>query len=270
MFNRCFIALLVLFTSACQKNQDDNDTINTVSDDTSHAVIDSGNVDTLVSDVLTATVIGISSVVDPYITVSEDTPTTLRGESSGCLMGRSIFNLEKIDERNIKGVNEYSNYDNCLFYRLNGITNIEGTVSRNRIEYLEFDFTNLSLLNTALDSADVLTGNMRLVWKPSIAGSSEYTLTMNTHLNHSNNQKVLILDNFIIESIISAGMQSILISGRVYNPEIGYVFVDSSNPIVIHIPSQSFTSGQYTMTGRSEITTVIYASGNYETEILIR
>jgi hypothetical protein len=158
----------------------------------------------------------------------------------------------------VTGSATYLDYDNCYFLRLNGTASVMGTlgtpIGPNAVDSFTLTFSDFNY--TAFHAA----GTIALTWKPSIQGSAGYIMTINATVSDANRNVLFRLDNFEIDSDLSAGTESVLVSGRL-TAAAGFVDISSTNRLTLPFPSTGFQTGTLTMTGLSQTAAVTY-NGN--------
>jgi hypothetical protein len=153
----------------------------------------------------------------------------------------------------VGGTTNYSNFDHCFGMRLTGTANVSGTLNSPQINTLNFSFTNLSFAAGA--QTYQLSGSASLQWIPAPFGGANYVMTLNGTVSGAGSFQ---LDNFAVNSTISAGLEDLLISGRLTMTD---GFVDIA-PTTTHpqlaVPSSGLQNGSVQMTGATTIATVFF------------
>lgn len=92
-------------------------------------------------------------------------------------------------------------------------------------------------------------------------GSSGYVMKSNGTVRNSSQATVFTMQDFQIDSDIGAGVQSILVSGRIIDATSGYVGVNTSSRFTFFLPGTTIWSGSFAMTGAGPTATVTYTDG---------
>jgi hypothetical protein len=156
----------------------------------------------------------------------------------------------------VGGTTNYSNFDHCFGMRLTGTANVSGTLNSSQINTLNFSFTNLSFAAGA--QTYQLSGSASLQWASPAGGVANYVMTLNGTVSGAGSFR---LDNFAVNSTISAGQEDLLISGRLTMAD-GFVDIapTATHPQLVQL-SAGLQSGSVQMTGATTIATVFFNGG---------
>jgi hypothetical protein len=208
-----------------------------------------------------ATRLGAATRFGPSLNIPGSPPGAL--QQTGCLAGTATFLLTPAGPGPVSGSATYSGFDNCYFLPLNGTASVTGTL----IGTTQVDSFTLTFSNFAYSTTHRAAGTIMLTWKLSVLGSAGYIMTIDATVSDASQNPLFKLDNFRIDSDVTAGLEQILVSGRL---TVGQGFVDlgGANRLDLPFPSTGFQSGSLTMTGLSQIATVTYSgSGAFTTAI---
>jgi hypothetical protein len=154
---------------------------------------------------------------------------------------------------NVSGTATFANFDRCYGMRLSGSASVTGTLAAgNRVDAMSFTFTNFSYASTG--TALQLSGTIALDWI-SILPDSRYVMTVNATASGAGQFRV---DNFQVDSVLVAGREDLLISGRLTTSE-GFVDI-TAGPTRVELPSPStaLQNGSVIMTGTTTTANVRY------------
>jgi len=165
----------------------------------------------------------------------------------------------------VTGNATYSNFDRCVGLRLNGTAGVTGTLN-GTTNVDVFSLTPTGFTYTRTGNGDVFraSGTLALRWKPSVQGSAGYFMTIDATVSDSNQSALFRLDNFQIDSDLAAGVENVLISGRLTTVD-GFVDISSGSRLDLPSPSSGLGPGSLTMVGATQIATVNYAGNGIST-----
>lgn len=204
---------------------------------------------------------GITTRVGPYLTILSNVPPVVTARQNGCLQGTATFTLNRNASNDVTGTGAYSGLENCAFWTLTGNVNVTGKLISDRIENFTYSFTDLAYTRTGTTETYHFSGTIELVWKPSVMGSAGYVMKANGTVRDSAQDLVFTLQDFQIDSDISAGQQSVLVSGRITDPVHGYVDLGTAVRFIFVLPGTTIWSGTFTMTGAGQTATVTFTNG---------
>jgi len=223
---------------------------------TTAANLDNSNVGTFATYAALATRLGAATRFGPFLNIPASPPGAL--QYTGCLggLGNTVTFILTPSTGTVSGNATYSNFDNCYFLPLNGTASVTGTlIGTNQVDSFTLTFANFSY------SSFLASGTIMLTWKPSFQGSAGYIMAINATVSDASHNPLFRLDNFQIDSNLSAGLESVLVSGRL-TAVPGFVDLSSgTNRLDLPAPSTGFQSGALAMTGLSQIATVTYTGG---------
>jgi hypothetical protein len=222
---------------------------------TTAANLDNSNVGGFATVAALATRLGAGTRFGPLLNIPANPPGAL--QQTGCMAGTATFVVTP-STGTVSGSATYSNFDNCYFLPLNGTASVTGTlIGTNQVDSFTLTFSGFAYGGTS----EIASGTIVLTWKPSFQGSAGYIMTINATVSDANGNPLFRLDNFQIDSDLSAGLESVLVSGRLTTSQ-GFVDLSSTNRLQLPSPSAGFQSGALAMTGLSQIATVTYSGGN--------
>ena len=227
------------------------------------ASIDSSNVHSFVSKLGLSITVGLTTEVSKNLSIQNVNGNSFDGQVMGCLNGTALFSLTDDGNGNVTGSGSYNEYENCIGLTLTGNTSLNGTMTGNTINTLNYNFSDLSYTKTGSTIKYRMSGKLALTWKPSVAGSAGYIMTIDANIFDGSGEVVSKLENFIIDSDISAGTQSLLITGRLYDLTHGYIDVSTQNRFQFYIPGEVPWTGEFSLSGKDNVAIIKYASGNY-------
>jgi len=232
---------------------------------TAAATLNSSNVATFAGFVNLATIGGATTRVGPTLNVTA-APGTL--QDLGCVGvggGPATFVVAPPSGGNVTGNATYSNFDRCVGLRLNGTAGVTGTLN-GTTNVDVFSLTPTGFTYTRTGNGDVFraSGTLALRWKPSVQGSAGYFMTIDATVSDSNQSALFRLDNFQIDSDLAAGVENVLISGRLTTVD-GFVDISSGSRLDLPSPSSGLGPGSLTMVGATQIATVNYAGNGIST-----
>lgn len=251
------IIAIVIFLSACGGGSDATPPNN------QQAILDSSNTETFITEVVKAMSLAMTVEFGPNLNSQNFNATPLLATQNGCLLGNISFSLTRGANNSVTGSGTYNNYENCIQLTLNGDIAISGTLITSRVEKFNSTFTNLSFTVTNTATIYRLSGSIDLSWKPSVGGSAGYIMVLNGTLYNSGQNAEIKLENFSIDANLAAGVQYILVSGKLTHATHGYVDISSTKRIDFHIPGVEPQSGEFVLTGKASKATVTYGSGGH-------
>jgi hypothetical protein len=224
------------------------------------ADLNASNVATFAAFANVAAIAGTTARVGRVLDVTA-TPGTL--QDLGCVGlggGPVTFVIAPASGGNVTGSATYSNFDQCFGVRLNGTANVTGTL-KGTTEVVALNLTTTGSTFTRTATGDVFhaSGTLMLSWKPSVQGSSDYVIAIDATVSDSNQNPLFRLDNFQIDSDVAAGVENVLISGRLTTVD-GFVDVASNARLELPAPSTGLGPGSLTMSGATQVATVNYTS----------
>jgi hypothetical protein len=231
----------------------------------SAAALNSANIATFAGFANLATIAGATTRVGPTLNVTA-TPGTL--EDPGCVGvggGLATFVVAPPTGGSVAGSATYSNFDRCFGIRLNGTASVTGTLTGSTdVAVLTLTPTGFTYTRTSTGDVFHASGTLVLDWKPSVQGSAGYIMTINAIVSDSNQGPAFKLDNLQIDSDLAAGVENVLISGRLTTVD-GFVDINSSGRLELPFPSSGLGPGSLTMTGATQIATVNYTGNGAST-----
>lgn len=259
-----FIAI-ALFLSSCGGGSGGNQGGTPIN--TQQATLDSNNTETIISEVVRALSLGITAEVGPNLNSPNFNASPLQLTQNGCLQGNISFSLTKDLNNAVTGNGAYNTYENCAQLTLSGDVAVTGALVGSRIGNFNYTFTNLLFTVTNTTITYRFSGSIDLTWKPSVGGSAGYIMVLNGTLYDSGQNTLFRVENFSIDANLAAGVQYILISGKLTHPVHGYVDISSINRIDFNIPGIEPQSGEFILTGNASKATVTYGSGGHSVVI---
>ncbi|MFL5421286.1 MAG: hypothetical protein ACJ79Y_11010 [Myxococcales bacterium] len=189
-------------------------------------------------------------------------------QQTGCLSGNATFTVSGTGAGPVTGNANYASFDNCYFLPLNGTATVTGTLAGiARVDSFTLEFANLAYSPTGSSQVFRASGKMVISWKPSVQGSAGYLMTLDAAVSDENQKPVFRLDGFRIDSDLAAGIENMLVSGRL-TTDRGFVDVSSTNRLELSVPSHGFGSGSLDITGASQVATLTYiGEGTFTAQI---
>lgn len=199
---------------------------------------------------------GASTRVGPILDVTA-TPGSL--QDFGCVGvggGPATFALSA-PTGTVSGTATYSNFDRCFSMRVNGTATVTGTViGTTRLGPFTLAFTDLAYPPAGAGDLVHASGTILLDWQ-AVGSPSRYLMTIDATLSDANRNTLFKLDHFQIDSELAAGLENVLLSGRLTTAQ-GYVDIASASRLELPFPGAGLQNGSITMTGAGEIATVRY------------
>jgi len=159
----------------------------------------------------------------------------------------------------VTGTVTYSSFDQCVGLRLNGTANISGTLNvGGQVDTFNFTFSGLSF--TALSGGQIyqMSGSATLQWVPGNLGAVSWVMTLNATVSGAAS---LRLENFVVNADVAAGVNHVLISGRLAMAE-GFVDIAPTGaPVDLPQLSTGLQNGSVRMTGATTIATAFFNGG---------
>lgn len=189
-------------------------------------------------------------------------------QQSGCLTGNATFTVSGTGAGPVSGNATYAGFDNCYFLPLTGTATVTGTLAGiAQVDSFTLDFANFVYAPTGSSELFRAAGKMVISWKPSVQGSAGYVMTLDASVSDANQKALFRLDGFRIDSDLSAGIENVLVSGRL-TTDRGFVDVSSTNRLELSFPSHGFSSGSLDITGASQVATLTYiGEGTFTAQI---
>jgi len=228
------------------------------------ATLDNSSVGSFGTFVSLAARMGAGARFGPFLNLVS--PSVL--QQTGCLSGNATFTVSSTGAGPVTGTASYASFDNCYFLPLNGTATVTGTLaSVAQVDSFTLDFTNFVYSSTGSSDVFRATGKMVISWKPSFQGSAGYVMTLDASVSDANQKALFRLDGFHIDSDLAAGIENVLVSGRV-TTDRGFVDVASTSRLVLPFPSHGFESGSLDITGASQVATLTYGGeGTFTAQI---
>lgn len=209
---------------------------------------------------------GATARIGPTLSVLSTTPQ-FAAQQSGCLQGTVAIAGSRDASNNVNGTATFTNLENCFSLTLNGTATVEGQIGGTQVANLSLTFSDLIYTVTGTSDQTRVAGSMSIVWRSLGMGGIAYTMTINGDV-FDGSTKIFSLQNFTIDSVMSAGVQDVLVSGRVIDPVYGYADISSTNRLALPSPSIGPSSGTFFITGSTQMATVTaMGSGNYAVAI---
>lgn len=229
---------------------------------TTAASLDAASAASFATFVSLAARIGASTRVGPFPDAVAGPNTTL--QQSGCLSGSTTLVLSPSIENSAIGNATYANFDNCYFLALNGVAAAAGTLfGTGQIGNLALTSNDLAYTRAGTGDVFRFAGDIVMAWKLSVAG---HFIILDGSV--SDGGGVLFrLDNFVIDSNLAAGVENVLLSGRLTTAQ-GFVDISTGSRLELPIPSTGLGNGAIVLTGLSQIATVTYSSGGAFTTVI--
>ena len=189
-------------------------------------------------------------------------------QQNGCLSGNATFTVSSTGPGPVTGNASYASFDNCYFLPLNGTATVTGTLAGSaQVDSFTLDFTNFVYSPSGSSDVYRAAGKMVISWKPSVQGSAGYTMTLDASVSDANQKALFRLDGFRIDSDLAAGIENVLVSGRL-TTDRGFVDVSSTNRLELDVPSHGFSSGSLDIAGASQVATLTYVGeGTFTAQI---
>lgn len=163
----------------------------------------------------------------------------------------------------VTGTATYSNFDRCLGMRLSGAASVTGTMSGTQVQTANYTFTNLGFV--AAGQTFQMSGTGSLQWI-TVGSPDIYVITLNATVTGA---ALFRLDNFRVESQVSAGLENLLITGRLTMSD-GFVDLAPNTPTIeLPVPGTALQNGSLRMTGATTIATVFFNAAPAGTSITI-
>lgn len=161
---------------------------------------------------------------------SQQNPGQLNDVVNACFTGTATYALNVDASRMFSGTLTFHDYDNCSGLVVNGVASVSGRVQNNTIEYYDMTFTNLGLHSLHDGFTYRATGALHFEFRPNLAAGSEYTMIVNTSFFDARSRFVFELENYWVDSHMTAGQQTVHILGRLADGDFGYVDVMTLRP----------------------------------------
>lgn len=220
------------------------------------ASLTSANAGTFAAFTALAARAGASTRVGPILDVTA-TPGTL--QDLGCVGvggGPATFVLS-LQTGTASGAATYSNFDRCFSMRVNGTANVTGTlIGTTRMGAFTLAFADLAYPPGGAGDLVHASGTILLDWQ-AVGSPSRYLMTIDATVSDANRNTLFKLDHFQIDSELAAGLENVLISGRLTTAQ-GFVDVASTSRLELPFPGAGLQNGSLTMTGAGEIASVRY------------
>ncbi|MFL5246492.1 MAG: hypothetical protein ACJ79V_01610 [Myxococcales bacterium] len=192
-------------------------------------------------------------------------------QQTGCLSGNATFTLSATGAGGagpVTGNANYASFDNCYFLPLNGTATVTGTLAGSaHVDSFTLEFANFAYSPTGSSQVFRASGKMVISWKPSVQGSAGYLMRLDAVVSDENQKPVFRLDGFRIDSDLAAGIENMLVAGRL-TTDRGFVDVSSTNRLELSFPSHGFGSGSLDITGASQVATLTYiGEGTFTAQI---
>jgi hypothetical protein len=228
------------------------------------ATLDNSSVGSFGTFVALAARMGAGARFGPFLNLVS--PSVL--QQTGCLSGNATFTVSSTGAGPVTGNATYASFDNCYFLPLNGTATVTGTLAGiAQVDSFTLDFANFVYAPTGSSDVFRAAGKMLISWKPSFQGSAGYVMTLDASVSDGNQKALFRLDGFHIDSDLAAGIENVLVSGRL-TTDRGFVDVSSTNRLVLDFPSHGFSSGSLDITGASQVATLTYTGeGTFTAQI---
>jgi hypothetical protein len=257
-----FVAMIVCTAlAACGGGGTSSSPSPQTTNNTTAATISAANVNDFINNVSMAIAFGITTRVGPNLHVVSNIPPVVTVQQNGCLLGTATFTLNRDGNNNVVGTGAYSDFENCAAWTIMGNVDVTGILVVDSIENFLLTFTDLTYTRTGTTESYHFSGTISLVWKPSVMGSAGYVMRGNGTVRDANNATVFALQDFQIDADMSAGQQSMLVSGRITNPVHGHVDLNTTSRFIFMLPGETIWSGSFAMTGANQTATVTYTNG---------
>jgi len=153
----------------------------------------------------------------------------------------------------VTGTATFSNFDHCFGMRLSGAASLSGTMVGAQVISFNFTFTNLSF--TAGAQVFQLAGSASLQFVTLPFGGAKYVMTLDGTVSGAGSFQ---LSGFRVESTLSAGLEDLLISGRLTMAD-GFVDIaPTASPVELFVTASGLQNGSVTMTGATTIATAFF------------
>jgi len=184
---------------------------------------------------------GVSTEVGTNFNDTYPLPGKMTAEKSGCLAGSAIFSFDIDASDNVSGTGDYKDYDDCAGRVLNGSATVNGVVNRGVVDYLTFTFTDLQIHRTFNVDVDYykVSGSFKFDFNANLGAGHRYVTTINASFFDVNGVLLFKLEDFVVNSHMTAGQESIFISGRITDVDEGYVDIMNPTAIKFSIPSEN-------------------------------
>jgi len=224
------------------------------------ASITNSNVDALAASFVNSVSMSFGAVIGRNLNISNNIGNDYIAQDSGCFNG--IANVTyTLASTAVTGKTDYSEYDNCFAVRLNGNADISGSfTSSNTIQNITIQLNNIQVFRLSDGLSFTLSGTMQLIWKPSVAGSAEYQLVLNTTITNVQDSSIYKFENFTIDSRLAAGVNYATLSGRFSHSEHGYIDVINSSEMTFQHFNLGPSAGVLTLIGAAENAEISYSS----------
>jgi len=224
------------------------------------ASITNSNVDAITSSLVNSITMAFGTVIGRNLSITANIGNDFETIDNGCFKGVAIVNYV-LDTLSATGNILYSAYDNCFAVQLNGNADITGDfASTNRIESITIQLNNVQVFRLSDGLSFTIDGQVELTWKPSVAGSAEYQLVLNTTITNIQDSSTYKFENFTVDSRLAAGVNLATISGRFIHSDYGYIDVSTSSEITFQHFNTGPSKGTFTLTGSGENADVSYIS----------
>lgn len=220
----------------------------------SQANVSASNAAVFANDVATAVIVAVSTRVGPDTSFPQ----------MDFLIGGGSMNFPAPGlGGNVTGTGTFSNFSRSAGLAVTGqVTVTSGAYGASAIDNLHFSTSGLSYSPAGL----VLSGTVDLVWSFPGGGVAEYTITLNGTASSGGNP-VAVVENFVVDSTLSAGQESVTVSGKLTDAAQGFVTVSTTTPITVNEPG-GIASGVVVVTGTTTKGTITFTGGGSATVVI--
>jgi hypothetical protein len=217
------------------------------------ATFDNSSVGSFGTFVALAARMGAGARFGPFLSVTSSGAL----QQTGCLSGSATFTVSP-STGTVTGNMSYASFDNCYFVPLTGTATVTGTLAgTTQVDTFTLIFKDFAYAATGSSEVFRAAGTMVIAWKPSFQGSAGYVMTLDAAVSDGSGKALFRLDGFRIDSDLAAGLENVLVSGRM-TTDRGFVDVSSANRLSLPFPSRGFSGGSLTLSGASQIATLSY------------
>jgi hypothetical protein len=231
---------------------------------TTPATLDNSSVGSFGTLLALAARMGAGARFGPFLNLIS--PSVL--QQTGCLSGNATFTVSSTGPGPVSGNASYASFDNCYLLPLNGTATVTGTLGGiAQVDSFTLEFANFAYAEAGSSEVFRAAGKMVISWKPQVLGSAGYLMTLDASVSDANQKALFRLDSFRIDSDLAAGIENVLVSGRL-TTDRGFVDVASTSRLALPFPSRGFESGSLDIAGASQVATLTYiGEGTFTAQI---
>lgn len=166
----------------------------------------------------------------------------------------------------VSGTVTYNSFHRCYGLTVSGNSAITGTFNSPQVDVVNFTFSGLTF--SAAGQNYQMAGTGTLDWASGASGIAAYAMTLNATVSGASSFR---LENFRVDSVLSAGTEELSITGRVFMTD-GLVEVIArlpADPPELVVPSTGLQNGGVIMLGATTQAGVFYNGGTNPPNVVI-